>query len=315
MDIKIIQAMEPISTRKIIEDENYIHQIKWDGIRILSYVQEGKIHLLTKRGQIRNVQYVELRQLSRIKGLKYTVFDGEVIAMNQGKPSFQKILIRDRTMNEHKIKNLIKTIPVYYVIFDIPFYCNLDLRKEPLHKRQRLLNDLITPSDRIFLAENYDDPKDLYALVKENNYEGIVSKNIHGGYIGGKLHKSWFKYKLARRMLCVLCGIRLTDEGRAKSLHIGIHIEGELTYVGTIYSGLKQQDLKLLDQYKDKLSTEHAPFKQGIIDVKKSIWFQPLITCWISFMEWTDQGVVRHGKILGFSEKRCEEADGTEFVE
>lgn len=309
-----IQPMEPILVNKIIEDPDFIHQIKWDGIRILSSIQDGELNLYTKRGNIRNIQYPELKQLIHSQQIKNAIFDGEVIAMEGGKPSFYKILVRDRNIKNKKIKILMKTIPVYYVIFDILSYQGKDFRRETFMNRFELLNDIITQRDGILLSENYNDSEGLYRLIKENNYEGIVSKKINSIYVPGKVHNSWFKYKLNRKMLCILCGVRLNDDGRVKSLHLGINSDNNLIYVGSVSSGLTQKEINLLGEYKNKIQAEQHYF-QNIFPGKENIWFKSLITCWISFMEWTNEGVVRHGKILGFSEKRWQEADGTEYVE
>ncbi|MPW26592.1 hypothetical protein GC105_12415 [Alkalibaculum sp. M08DMB] len=313
--MELIKPMEPILVEDIIKERDFIHQIKWDGIRIMSCLDNGQLQLYTKRGNNQTNQYPEIKQLLDIDHVSNAIFDGEVICLKDGKPSFREILIRNRSSKELVINELMERYPVYYIVFDILHLNGMDLTKNPFHERHLILNKIITSSSRIKTAENNDNPQEIYSIVKENELEGIISKDLNSTYISGKTHKKWYKYKLERKMLCVICGININSDKKPKSIILGIYNDGRLIQVGAASSGLTQRDIELLNEYKEKLSIDFNPFsKVRSIKSPDIIWFNPSLTCWISFMEWTDEGVMRHPKILGFSNERMDKADGTEYI-
>lgn len=114
--------------------------------------------------------------------------------------------------------------------------------------------------------------------------------------------------------MCIVCGIHLNSDKKPKSIILGINNEEKLILVGAASSGLTMRDIELLHDFKDNLKIHYNPFNQEESKDNNITWIHPILTCWISFMEWTEDGMMRHPKIIGFSDQNAEEADGTEYV-
>jgi len=316
-----IIPMEPINCLKVKEDSEYIHEVKWDGIRGLVYLQDNELKIYTKKGNERTEFYPELSILSSEFKSKDIVLDGELVVLDKmGLPSFYNSLIRETVRNKRNLKYYQNNYPIKYIVFDILQYKDKLLTRLPLFERkqllQRLFKSVINQNDVIRLSEVFYDGEDLFEKMKQKNMEGIVSKKVNSLYIEGKKHDVWFKTKFTKKMLCIIGGIQWKGEN-PNSLVLGVKSseDKKMNYVGKASLGLKQSDLKLLKEYRNELLQEECPFiESSISDVDmtgtKLTWVTPTITCWINFLELSNDGHFRHPKIIGFTNLPIEEANG-----
>lgn len=75
------------------------------------------------------------------------ILDGEVACVDPatGLSDFEAIMTRFQAKKTDKISQLIRSLPVAYVIFDILQYKGKDLRRLPLMERKAILNTLSLP--------------------------------------------------------------------------------------------------------------------------------------------------------------------------
>ncbi|OGO80965.1 MAG: hypothetical protein A2Y21_12135 [Clostridiales bacterium GWC2_40_7] len=312
-----IQPMEPILASDIMSGPDWIHEIKWDGIRGLSYIENGHLRIYTKRGNERSAFYPEISEITGLVNAKNAILDGEIIIFdNAGNPSFYSSLVRERVRDTKKIRHYSQRYPAKYILFDILHLNGKNLTQLPLFERKKLLQSIVTKSNTITMTDPFSRGEDLYMLMKSKNWEGIVSKQTDSRYIAGKAHKSWFKTKLSRKMLTVIGGIQWKDN-MPNSLLLGVYKEASLEFVAKASLGLNQEQLYILKDQAPGLSQEESPFtRESLAGIKGTFtWFTPLLTCWTHFMEYTNDGHLRHPKILGFSSAKPAEADGKEYVE
>ncbi len=300
----IIKCMEPVSVPKVVKQPGFIHQVKWDGIRCASVIEGGEITLFTKKGGVCTAAYPELRALPGQVDAKRAVLDGELVVFVEGRPSFYHVLRRGFTRSEAGIRRLASQIPVKYIVFDILFLDGEDLRGRPLAERQRIMRKRFTNSPAAALTDSFEDGEALFALMKQKNMEGIVSKRLESRYVPGKKHSDWFKTKISKKLLCVVTGVQLKNSLPA-SLSLGVYREGELTAVGAVSTGLKQSDWALIRDFMQKEKTGEE---------KDVVWVRPYLTCWVRFAEWTDHMTLRHPVLLGFSDSGASEATGEEVI-
>ncbi len=321
-----IIPMEPVICPAVKAGADYIHEIKWDGIRGMVYVENGSIKIYTKKGKERTGFYPEIDILKKGLGGKNAVLDGEFVVLDEdGTPSFYKSLIRERVRNSSRLQYYTNAYPVCYMVFDILKYGDKILVNMPLIERKQILEKNLSSftgdDTNIFITKSYPDGKELFEKMKAQNMEGIVSKKTDSLYIGGKKHDAWFKTKFIKKMLCVVGGIQWKSL-QPNSLVMGIKPRDseKLVYVGKASIGLKQSDLMLIKEYAGQLEQEECPFTTDeIIQLDKTgdrfTWLQPALTCWISFLELTNDGHLRHPKIEGFAVLPAEEADGKVLTE
>jgi bifunctional non-homologous end joining protein LigD len=304
--------MEPIVSKLIPNGSEWIHQVKWDGIRGITYINGSDYRVVTKKGYERTEFYPELQLLGSLFKGKEAVFDGELVVFDQEfRPDFQKILHRERGKANKTYYQ--KKYPIHYILFDILRIDGKDLRTLPLEERYDYLNTSVEKHSIITITDNFKDGHQLFKLMQEKNFEGIVSKKKESTYTVGKHHKNWYKIKIKKKLLTVIGGIKYKDKFPS-SLLVGIFREDKLYYVSSVSIGLKEEDKRILHSYKDKILEKESPFE----NLKKSastVWMKPLVTCWVGFMEWTDDGGLRHPKLLGFSVDKGTEANGREFTD
>lgn len=313
--------MEPIRAMEVKDSSEYIHEIKWDGIRGLVYLQNNELKIYTKKGNDRTEFYPELNILNDELKAQDIILDGEIIVLDkEGLPSFYNSLIRETVKSKKNLKYYQNNYPINYIVFDILKYKDTLLTKNLLFERKQLLEQLLSSivnnSNIIRLSEVYSDGKELYQKMKQKNMEGIVSKKINSPYISGKKHDAWFKTKFTKKMLCIIGGIQWKGD-KPNSLVLGVKTLGneKMNYVGKASLGLKESDLKLLKEYRNELIQDECPFLESSISSldlsgTELTWVNPSITCWINFLELSNDGHFRHPKIIGFTALPIEEANG-----
>lgn len=317
MFMEWIQPMEPISIPYVKTGEEWIHEIKWDGIRGLSYVQNGRLQLYTKRRNERTAFYPELSEITSLLDSKQAVLDGEIVIFdNAGNPSFYSSLVRERVKDVKKVRHYSGLYPAKYILFDILSFNGEDLTRTPLYERKRILENSVARSGSITLTDSFSNGGELYELIKAKSWEGIVSKKKDSRYVSGKAHDLWFKTKLSRKMLAVVGGIQWSS-GMPNSLLLGVYKENALTFIGKASLGLNQEQLYLLKEQSASLGLKECPFsRESLAGVKGDFtWLEPALTCWVHFMEFTNDGQMRHPKILGFSSSKPDEANGKEYMQ
>lgn len=313
----LLPPMEPILTAKIKSGEGWIHQVKWDGIRGMCYINRKKLQVFTKHGQDRTDFYPEIQACSDLIKGSQAVLDGEIIVLDDnGRPSFQRILARSRLRTLPKLDYYMRRHPVNYIIFDLLQLDDRDLRPLPLSQRSTILRENFEPNDRIRITDDYEDGDQLFRLMKDYNMEGIVSKRPSSQYYPGKNHQDWFKIKITRKLLVVIGGIILKNN-LPHSLLMGLYREGSLFYIGKAAVGLSQDNIRDLKnyttQYKGLVLQEKSPFN-NLAHEPGAVWLKPLLTCWVQFLEWTETGSLRHPLIIGFSAEEPREAVGKEYL-
>ncbi|WDV47824.1 ATP-dependent DNA ligase [Clostridiaceae bacterium M8S5] len=307
-----IMPMEPIKSTTIPQGSDWVHEIKFDGIRGLLIYNQDDFKLYTKKGYDITLKFPEITNFKYVFSGKSSIIDGELTVFKEDRHSFHDILVRARSSSELKIKSNIAKYPLTYVVFDILSYNGEDLSYQPLAMRKKILKDSIEQTNNFLYSDYYEDGNALFDKVKSLGYEGIVSKKIDSPYVPYKKHRYWYKIKVKKKILCVIGGINL-EGNKVKSLLLGMYNGNNLIYIGNASSGLSQNDLSLLYGNLDSLRSNHNPFSN--ISKSKSIVFtKPLLTCWIKYSEWTDKGKLRHPQIIGFSDLLPSNANGVEFI-
>jgi bifunctional non-homologous end joining protein LigD len=301
------EPMEPVLIRRIREGENYVHQIKWDGIRGIAVMEDRRVRIFNKSGRERTGFYPETESLADSVKAEKGVFDGELVVFDGLKPSFRKVLKRDQLKSTRCLDRYIKEYPVKYILFDILSLNGEDLRGKPWAERNEILRSSFTRNENIVITDDFRDGKALFAFTKQKGLEGIVTKDINSIYAKGKNHESWFKVKNEKSLLAVVCGVTL-KQGYPNALILGGYDQGKLVYIGNVATGLKESDKDFLFRNKEKLRQEESPFQEMASSPSSVWWFRPLLTCRVRFLEWTTDGVMRHPVLSGFSASPAKEA-------
>lgn len=304
-----ILPMEPLPCGQIFDDPDFIYQVKWDGVRMLAYLENGRVRLINRRQHDRTRQYPELQLLTdHVKG-KGWVLDGELVVMQEERPSFPAIMRRDNCRLETNIKNASRNLPVSYMIFDLIYHGNRDLRTMPLLQRCQLMSQVITPSPQygFHLVENFASGTQLYQAVQLHRLEGVVAKKADSIYAPAKKHRCWYKIKYRRRSACVAGGYT-TRGGQVNALLLGMYQDHDLIYVGKVGSGLNTCAWQQLNHQLPTMARQQSPFINLPGSLRKTAFFlEPLLIVDIEYSEWTPNLTLRSPVIKGFLNLRPEE--------
>jgi bifunctional non-homologous end joining protein LigD len=287
--------MAPISSDTIPTGSDWGYQLKWDGVRILAKLEDGGIELYSRKMLMKNAIFPEVVEF--LRSVKETcILDGEVIMMDsaKGRPSFQKVLQRERSKRAVRSESL-RTLSISYVLFDILHLGDRDLRDVPYQERHRLLSSLFPEKKpQLFVSDLFPDGQALWNWVTQHEWEGIVSKRLSSTYKQDKKHQDWFKKKISLELIVRIVGFVIRD-GQVASM---IMSDGQ-SYFGRVSLGL---DVKLKAQllsYGLSHTAPKLPFLSLPADLKgeKLLWINKPFSCEVTGLEITDGGLLRHPKI------------------
>lgn len=298
--IRSIKVMEPILTEKPVYSSDFVYQVKWDGVRMLSAIEQGKVTLINRHQHLRPVQYPELDQLAEQIQAKSAVLDGEIIALKEGKPSFPSVMRRDSSHAKEAIDYLKTIIPITYVVFDLLYINGKSLINEPLHIRSDKLHQALKNNETLNVIEDFDNGHKLYQATKAHQLEGIVAKKRGSSYHAGKKHQDWFKIKHHQSVTCTVGGYT-TKNNIVNSLLLGLQEGNKLTYIGKAATGLTSEHLEVLTEQMPRIAIKESPFANVRFRPGEVHFVQPVLQVIVNFLEWTDQGNLRSPIIKGFA--------------
>ncbi len=279
---------------------------KWDGIRVLARVDDGRVRLLSRRGNDVTDTYPELAALPRVLRGDALV-DGEIVALDDaGRPSFERMQQRMNLTRPREIERVAATVPVRLLLFDVLEIAGSSVTHLPYERRRELLERLVRPRRGVPIevpAVASGSPEAAYEESRRLGLEGLVAKRVDSPYRAGARTENWLKLKLTRTQEVVIGGYRRgsgTRTGRIRSLLVGIPGPDGLEYAGRVGSGLREVESERLLSALDARRRATAPFIEvPAPDVADAVWVEPELVGEIEFGEWTRTGVARHPRWRG----------------
>jgi bifunctional non-homologous end joining protein LigD len=298
--------MEPKLIAHPFDSPDHLFQVKWDGVRCLSYLEPPGITLINKRLNHRTAQYPELvAALTQLKNQE-VILDGEIIAFDSsGKPNFRRVLKRDLVKSGDKATRLVHQVPVNYLVFDILYYQGKNICHLSLTTRQELLATVLSPlapGELIQRVDNFPgEGRTLYQTVEREGLEGIVAKHMGSPYLLGEKSPYWHKIKCWRQLKAVVCGL-LVKNRSLRSLLLAAYEEDRLVYIGNLASGLTQEHRKLLLAYSKNSGSNSSP---SLTNPPKRlageiIWTAPELVVLVKYLEWTSDLKLRSPFLVDF---------------
>jgi bifunctional non-homologous end joining protein LigD len=281
------------ATEKPFDDPAWIFEIKWDGYRAVSFIENGRVRLVSRNQNDLSGRFPELQKLPEFIQAKSAILDGEVVALDEhGRPSFS--LMQQRTgMRSGGRRTVIRAdVPVIYYVFDLIYLDGYDLRRVSLEDRKRKLTEIMTASDILRYSDHYPGNQGvaLFEAAKEKGLEGILAKR-RGSCYEERRTREWLKIKVTQTADCVVGGYTDPEGSR---LHFGAMVLGlynkaeELIPIGQVGTGFDQATLKATFQVLKDLETNRSPF-QGKVDARKVHWVKPKLVAEVKFSEWTHE--------------------------
>lgn len=283
------------------DDDDWLYEIKFDGYRVVTRIDEKKIQLITRNGHDWTAKLPTLAKAVADLKIPAAWLDGEIVVADEnGVPNFQAL---------QNAFDTAKTQQIAYYVFDLPFYNGHDLREVPLIERRALLQSILKKahSDYVRYSETFDAAgNDILASACRMGLEGMIGKRKESLYSSHR-SRDWIKLKCTQRQEFVIGGFTDPKGARAGigSLLLGVHDqEGNLVYAGNVGTGFSEKNLSDLRKKLDAIASSKNPFSSETDIDKKAHWVKPTLLAEVSFGEWTNTGRIRHSVFHGLREDK-----------
>lgn len=285
--------------------DDWLHELKFDGYRLLAWIDGDRVRLVTRRGLDWTDRFAATAEAIAQLNLPGSILDGELVALDEhGVPHFQKL---QNSLRQGRNGHL-----VYYV-FDAPFLLGHDLRQTPLLNRKQVLAKLLLAHDPGNAgAVRYSDHVTgqgaaFRSQACEHGLEGVVSKRATAPYRQGR-SSDWRKLKCQGRQEFVIAGYTQPQGSRTDfgSLLLGYCNGPRLVYCGRVGTGFTQQSLRQLGHRLKTLRRDECPFEPPPprAAARGATWVEPVLVAEVAFGGWTSDGVLRHASFQGLREDK-----------
>ncbi len=282
------------------EGDDWLHEIKLDGYRLIGVIDNGSVTLLTRNGHDWTDRFKSVAAAMERLPIDQAIVDGEVVVLDaRGISDFGALQNAFRGYTRR---------PFTYFLFDIPYAQGCDLRNTPLIERKALLNRIVQGAPLAAPTVQYCDHilgngATVFQQAAEAGLEGIISKQAGAVYESRRTH-SWVKVKATLRQEFVIGGF--TDPSGSRSgfgaLVLGhYNDDNELVYCGRVGTGFSDHALNLIAKELAPLVCAEPPFVNGEVDPEfKSLhWVRPELVAEVEFTAWTHENLLRHPSFRG----------------
>ena len=282
--------------------EDWLHEVKWDGMRVLADVTATGLRLLSRTGRDVTVSFPELAVVTT--GVKDALIDGEIIALRAGVPSFAALADRMHVGDARRAEELAQSQPVTVMAFDLLRLYGVDLTQRPLVERRTSLNRLSLPESTWRSSPVYDDGPALLAATLDQGLEGVVAKRRRSTYQPGRRSPDWIKTAHRHHQVCLVGGWRpeTGSPSEVGALLLGMPDgAGGLSFAGRVGSGISRVAAQDLKRLLAPLRLARPPFSTDVprLDAAGASWCEPTVVVEVRHLGWTTGNRLRQPVFRG----------------
>ena len=275
-----MRPMLATPTDHVPPGDGWVHEVKWDGVRVLVDVTDGVTRMFSRNGNVVTAAWPDLSVAPL--GDRDLLVDGEVIALNdRGIPDFRVLQHRMHVRKAADAARLAGEIPATLMVFDLLRLDGDDLTGRPLAERRGLLTGLGLAESAWQVPATYDDGAMLWDATLQQGLEGVVSKRLSSRYRFDTRSKDWLKRAHRHRGSFVVGGWRpqVDTTDRLAAVLVGEQTDQGLMYRGRVGSGLSGATARLLQEMLAPLHTAASPFADDVprVDAQGTTWVEPVV--------------------------------------
>ena len=242
---------------------------KFDGIRAQAHVQDGRVAIYSRTLDEISMRFPELHE--PLRGLTTdAIIDGEIITA-RGEQILPFSDLQKRLGRKTVSEDLLKSVPVVFVSYDLLYASQRVLINDPLETRLAKLAEIVgTPTGRgseqinfgllrLSEAKRFTDVTTIDAefdAARARGNEGLMIKDPSSLYKPGRRGREWLKLKKALATLDVV--VTVVEVGHGKRRHVlsdytfavrRSETDGELLNIGKAYSGLTDVEIAEMTEW------------------------------------------------------------------
>jgi bifunctional non-homologous end joining protein LigD len=281
---------------------DWLHEIKYDGYRLLARIEGGRARLITRGGLDWTAKFPTLSvQLGKLP-LDAALIDGELVHLEP-----------DGTTSFAGLQDAIsagKTDALNFFAFDLLYRDGWDLTGAALEDRKAALAGVIFPQVQGMLR--YSDHQighgpAFFAQACRHELEGIVSKRRTEPYRPGR-GRSWLKIKCRNRDEFIVVGFTDPEGSREGfgAVLVGYYDpEGTMRYAGRVGTGFNTAQLLELHRKLQSLArpAQTVTLPKGVS--RKGVhWIEPRLVAEVEYATWTADAILRQASFQGLREDK-----------
>ncbi|MBB4618818.1 DNA ligase D [Sphingomonas abaci] len=270
----------------------WLHEIKFDGYRVLVSTGGGKARVFTRTGLDWTDRFPAIaRAAAALPGS--VLIDGEVVAFRDGRPDFSTLKTAIADGGDMAL-----------MAFDLIEQDGEDLTERPtLDRKARLRAVLDQGPDAIRFSEHVvGQGEALLEQMCRDGLEGVVSKRADAPYRSGRT-RAWIKVKCIQRGRFRVVGWLASDKRRGfRSLLLGQEGADGLVYAGKVGTGFDASTMEAVRATLDRLARTTPTVAAPRAMVRDAHWVTPSLSVEVAYAEATPDGLLRHASFLGLAD-------------
>ena len=287
------------------EGDEWLHEIKYDGYRLLARIERGQVRLLTRNALDWTRKFSSLAAALARLPVDSALIDGEVVVLAaDGTTSFA-------ALQDHLSRG--DDSGMLFFAFDLLYRDGYDLSGAVLADRKAVLAEIVPPNTESMLR--YSDHQqgrgpEFFRQACNYDVEGTVAKRRDRPYRPGR-GADWLKIKCHKIDEFVIVGFTEPSGQRHGfgALQLGYYDpQGQLRYAGRCGTGFSD---RVLDALHAKLLAHER--RQPTVTLPKGVsrkgihWVEPALVAEVRYANWTADDILRHPSFQGLREDKSPE--------
>jgi DNA ligase-1 len=270
---------------------------KYDGVRAQAHVTPARVSLFSRTLNDVAASYPEVVAALRALPGSFAL-DGELVAVRNGRVLPFRYL-QARLQRKEVAPELLREVPVRYVVFDALARDDEFLLDVPLEERRSRLAELLAggadalqpaPWTALEAGAGAEVVHERFEASRARGNEGLVFKRSDTPYTPGRRGKAWLKLK--RELATLDCVIVAVERGHGRRVNVlsdytfAVRNGDDLAVIGKAYSGLTDVEIAEMTEWFEahRLPPAEARAAYERLDLKRGeILVEPTVVVEIAF--------------------------------
>lgn len=277
------------------DDDGWLFEPSWDGLRVLAHVEDDRLRLLDARGREVTARFPDLLGLIDAVVGAPLVLGGEIAVPDaRGAPDPVALRRRLRAVEGGRTSKG-GSAPATYLVDDLLYFEGRSLLREPLARRREKLATTVRPGPRVVaLPAVRGEGTTLFEAIERQGLPGMLARRADSPYLPGVRSDLWRHVRTERRHEVVVGGYAPRADGSV-GLLLGAwerHATGSPSFVavGATEAPARSELAPTLQGSLRRISDPVTPFRRGARAGYR--WVRPELVVTVAHRGWSEERLV-----------------------